>query len=206
MDRKKTNILSQHVYKFIKDHFEKLPGNFFEIGIFNGVGTAYIAATFPNRKIFAVDPFIEDGHTTGASGTRRGRSMPNQREASINNLSPHNNVLLIESRSSEVALYLTAQDIINYNVTWVVIDGSHHYKDVVIDAELARCLIDDKRGIIVFDDLQHNGVMQAYNEFKEKYSFRIVNEQKIGFHESCGILEFSGIVRNSAILEFIGKE
>lgn len=182
-------ILSAHVYDITKREFSKFNGNYFEIGIFNGQGTAEIANLFPERTIYALDPFIEDGYTLDNSLVSQGENMETQRQAAYRNLGPYANVTIIEMLSSEFAKHLMAEDIIKFNVSWVVIDGSHHYEDVIVDAEMAKLLIDTKQGAIVFDDLQHEGVMQAYEEFKAKYAFRIVGEQLFGFEGSCGVLE-----------------
>lgn len=182
-------ILSAHVYDCTKHDFGKFTGNYLEIGIYNGVGTAEIAHVFPDRKIYAIDPFIEDGYTIDSSRIGTGGKMTTQKDAAVANLLKYDNATLFEMTSKEFATHLMASDIIEYNVSWVVIDGSHHYEDVVVDAELARRLIDRKQGVIIFDDLQHPGVLKAYNEFKEEFGFRICQEFKIGYGESCGVLE-----------------
>lgn len=187
-----TTMLSEHVYTATKAAFPAFEGNYLEIGIFNGIGTADIARTFPDRKIFAVDPFIEDGYTTGASDLERGESLVSHKETAFAHLMPFSNVIIAPMTSKEFDNHLTAQDIIEYNISWVIIDGSHHYEDVCIDGELAKRLIDCKRGGIVFDDLQHPGVLQAYEEFIERYSYRITQHFKLDYNEYCGVVELGG--------------
>jgi hypothetical protein len=189
-----TDILSEHVYTATKAAYPAFDGNYLEIGIFNGIGTADIARTFPDRKIFAVDPFIEDGYTTGASDLERGQSLVSHKETAFSHLMPLGNVIIAPMTSKEFDNHLTAQDILEYNISWVVIDGSHHYEDVRLDAELAKRLIDSKRGAVVFDDLQHSGVMQAYEEFIERYSYRITQHFRLDDNQWCGIVELGGKV------------
>jgi hypothetical protein len=61
------------------------------------------------------------------------------------------------------------------NIGHVLIDGSHHYEDVVIDSELSIKLFNNKPGIIVFDDADLDGVARARKEFHIKYNSKTDN-------------------------------
>lgn len=162
-------ILSAHVYKAVLTSLTEYSGNYFEIGVFNGSGTAILGREYINKIIYAIDPFIEDGHTLDVSNVACGDKMLTQKESCLANIKGLDNILLFETTSKEFSDILTSEMIDDMNISWVTIDGSHHYEDVTIDYELAINLINGKPGIIVFDDLAHKGVRQAYDEFVGKY-------------------------------------
>lgn len=166
-------ILSNHIYNFVLEHLPKISGNYFEIGVFNGAGVANVGRKITDKIIYAIDPFIEDGFTTNASGKNLGDDMPNQRDACYENINGLDNVVLFECTSESFADTLTDEMILDMNIGCVTIDGSHHYKDVSIDFDLAIRLIGNKSGVIIFDDLAHIGVRQAYYEGILKYLDRI---------------------------------
>jgi hypothetical protein len=169
-DAPKDEILSLHVYQASAEYLESVPGNYLEIGVFNGIGTATIAELFPDKKIYAIDPFIEDGHTGTGD---RGIALNPQREAYYENAEGKDNMTIFETTSDEFAKTLTDEKIAEYNIDWVVVDGSHHYEDVTVDYHLAMRLIGDRPGVIVFDDLGHSGVQQAVDEFLIEYKDQI---------------------------------
>lgn len=163
------SVLSSHVYQAAFDLFRSFPGNYFEIGVFNGVGIAELGRRNPDRIIYAVDPFIEDGFTVGASKEEKGNPMPNQKEACYNNIKDLDNVVLFNTTSKNFSSMLTDEMVSDMNINWVTIDGSHHYEDVVVDYHLAVKLINGKPGVLVFDDMAHIGVERAFNEFIDDY-------------------------------------
>jgi predicted O-methyltransferase YrrM len=166
-------LLSAHVYTAAEQFLGKLPGNYLEIGVFNGVCTAQLGRNFESKIIYAIDPFIEDGYTLGASHVAQGQSMPNQRDACHKNIDGLENVVLFEMTSKEFADILTDEMISDMDISWVTIDGSHHYDDVTVDYKLAMRLIGSRQGVIVFDDMAHIGVRRAYYEFMAEYADRI---------------------------------
>jgi len=50
---------------------------------------------------------------------------------------------------------------------------------VVNDYQLAMTVIDRKEGLVVFDDIQVDGVRQALNEFTIEYADRIEKTESI---------------------------
>lgn len=166
-------LLSAHVYTAAEQFLGKLPGNYLEIGVFNGVGTARLGRGFTSKIIYAIDPFIEDGYTVGASRVEQGQPMPSQRDACHNNIQGLDNIILFEMTSEDFVSILTDEMVTDMNISWVTIDGSHHYNDVVIDYKLAMRLIGDRAGVIVFDDMAHIGVRRAYYEFMAQYAERV---------------------------------
>jgi hypothetical protein len=166
-------VLSGGMYTFIHDSLPELSGDYFEIGVFNGAGFAEVARKNPDKICYAVDPFIEDGHTVNASQVSTGDKMLTQKQNFETNTAGLINVVLHETTSKEFLATLT-EDNMPKNIGMIVIDGDHHYEHVVIDFELAMKLIGNRRGTIVVDDTDVSGVMQAYTEFVKANDGRII--------------------------------
>lgn len=172
-------ILSPHVYVPIQQNLERFPGNYLEIGLFNGIGFVEVARAFPNKICYGVDPFIEDGNTIGGSRKNTGERITDQFETVHERIKGYNNIRLHITTSHEFKDSLSKEKIAEYNISCVLIDGNHHYEYVVNDYELAMLTIGDKPGIIIFDDLKIDDVQRAVNEFKEKYANRIQSSTDI---------------------------
>jgi len=147
--------------------------NYLEIGVFDGDSIAGIAQRHPNKTVYAIDPFIEDGNTVHTTNVERGNSMPKQKENTYKNIKDLSNIVLFETTSGDFAKLLTDEMITDMNVGWVLIDGSHYYEDIVVDMHMAMRLIGDKPGGIVFDDVNLPGVGQAYREWLEIYKDQV---------------------------------
>ena len=147
--------------------------DYLEIGVFNGDSVAGLARQFPSKIIYGIDPFIEDGYTTHTSNVERGSIMSTQKQTAHNNTKDLSNVVLFETCSIDFATMLTDEMVVDMNVGWVLIDGSHHYNDVVVDMHLAMRLIGERAGGIVFDDVNVPEVGQAYQEWLEIYKDQI---------------------------------
>ena len=182
------DILSNHCYQddAVTIAMRETHGNYLEIGTFNGVGAANIAKLYANKTIYVVDPFIEDGHTTGASGVGHGSHMSTQKQNALNNFKDLSNVVLYEQTNNQFASTLTDEIVDQMNVGWVLIDGSHHFNDVVTDYNIAIRLIGNKSGVSVFDDLRVFDVANAYNQFQTEFGFRVHDFVWIG--DGSGIL------------------
>jgi hypothetical protein len=180
--------LSTHCYtdNAVTDNLRELEGNYLEIGTFNGTGAAGIARQYPNRTIYVVDPFIEDGNTVDESKTTRGNKMPTQKSNALQNFGPLSNVVLFEQTSDDFAKQTTDDTLAGMNVRWVLIDGSHHFEDVVVDYNLAMRLLGNRSGIIVFDDLRVFDVANAYNQFQTEFGYRVQEFVWVG--NGAGIL------------------
>lgn len=153
--------LATKFYNNILNHLAKVEGNFFEIGTFNGYGAARIAERFPDKKIYVVDPFIEDGHT----GYTVNSALTSQRRNALNNLKDHDNVVLFEMRS-DIFKEKWIEEV--ENIIVVFIDGSHHYDDVKNDLEVASQIL-NIGGQIFVDDYQIPDVRKACLEFLDSY-------------------------------------
>jgi hypothetical protein len=168
--QKINDILGKHLYTTLIDTLTSTEYNSLEIGVFNGAGTALIGLTFPNKTIYAIDPFIEDGNTNWITEAGEGNQLDIQRQNCYNNIKDLPNVVLFETTSEEFNKKLTEKMVNEMNVGWVIIDGDHNYEPVTIDYELAIKIINKKKNSgIIFDDITLPGVKKAINEFLEKY-------------------------------------
>ena len=185
------NVLSGQVYDYVCAKLPKIDGNYFEIGVFNGTGFARVAGENLEKKCYAVDPFIEDGHTNNSSGTNTGLYMTQQKQNFLENTKELLNVTLHEMTSTEFANQLTDQLVNDMNISIVTIDGDHHYEHVVKDFDIAARLLNNLGGQIVVDDTDVTGVSQAFSEFKQKFANRITEEVDAG--GPTRVLFFKGI-------------
>ena len=157
---------------FIKSVLGNFQGNYLEIGVFNGELISELGQQFTDRKIIGIDPFIEDGNTVTITNAIKGGKINTQRQNTLNAISDKPNVTLFEMTSKDFLGQLTQEQIDEFNINIVLIDGSHWYDDVVIDFEISRRLINTKPGIIVVDDIGPGmpEVERAKEEFKAQHS------------------------------------
>lgn len=166
--------LGDHLYDYVSNHLDNYPGNYLEIGVFNGDGFSSIANKFPNKICYAIDPFIEDGHTEHSTGVTQGDSLLTQKENFIINTKDLKNIVHYQVTSVNFYNQLEASQIEQMDISVIVIDGSHHYNDVVNDCKLSIKLLSKRKlGLIIFDDLHVEGVRQAYDEFCREYKNNI---------------------------------
>jgi hypothetical protein len=168
-----TNSLGPHLYDKIISMSTEIEGNYLEIGTYNGSGVSTIAKKLLEKKIYVIDPFIEDGNTQRLSNTPLYEKMNSVKNEFLNNTKGLDNIHHFENTTEEVSTTLTPEEILNMNVSMILIDGDHHTDFVTIDYEFAMNLIGEKSGFIIFDDLHVPDVMLAYENFIEKYKNRI---------------------------------
>lgn len=184
-------MFCEPAHHFFRNHSIGSPCNILEIGVFNGDSIANLADVFPNKTIYGIDPFIEDGYTTDHTGVGKNSFMNAQYANTLENIKNYPNAILFNTTSEDFYNQLTKKQINKMNVSWVLIDGSHHYTDVAIDVKLAIDLIGDKPGGIVFDDVNLSGVGKAYQEFLITYNNKIAPPQDLyGAHPGHIIAHF----------------
>ena len=179
-------MLCQTVYRFLLENLQNFLGNHLDIGVFDGDGIAELAQAYPNKTIYGVDPFIEDGNTVALTGVNRGEDMASQEDRTKNRLSNYQNAFLSIVTAEDFLKLLTAEQIDTMNINSVFIDGSHWYEDVLIDMQLAVKLIGNNKGIITFDDLNNAEVKKAYDEICITYKDLITKFHTI-YEDSNGI-------------------
>ena len=158
--------LSRTFYDVIESNMALCSGNFLEIGTFNGAGAARVADKFPDRIIYVVDPFIEDGHTGGTKGD----ILTQQRYNAQANFKGKDNIKLYDMTSLKFKDHHLDEI---QDICIVFIDGSHHYDDVTVDFEIARKVLPNG-GLALVDDLHISDVVQALNEAIESGDFEEV--------------------------------
>lgn len=151
-------------------------GDYLEIGCYNGVFISKLAIRFPERVIIGIDPFISDGHTEEPIGT----ILSEVEQNFLKNTSGLRNIKHFRETTKEFYERGDFKDI--QNVSCVYIDGSHHYKDIVIDIDLLNKINNNHIKKIVFDDININDVIAAIEYFKIKYNDRIVGEERNNFY------------------------
>lgn len=166
-------MLARNAFNFFVGHLNSTPGNYLEIGVYNGDGCFELANRFKDKKIFCIDPFLEDGYTTHISGVKKGNTLINQRTKALEFFSQCENINFFETTSLDFFNKLTDADVELYNIDSVFIDGDHSHEGASIDYKLAMTVIGNKAGVIVFDDTNLPGVISAINNFKIEYSSRI---------------------------------
>jgi hypothetical protein len=153
-------ILNPHLYNFASANLGKFSGNYLEIGIHNGFGAAMLAKQFApgnpytlDKQIYAVDPFVDNGV-----------ALEKSRHSAMENISTCGNLTWFDTTSAEFARDLTDEAVVKYNVSWITIDGSQLYEDLVNDYRLAVRLLNGRVGVIVFNDYANTVVKQACDE------------------------------------------
>lgn len=152
-------------YNFLKSEIKRFNGNYLEIGIFDGDLISSLAGDNPNKKFYGIDPFIEDGYTIHTTKVFAGNTMVSQKEIALSKLDRLSNLKYYVETSLEFLNKLTDEQSNDLDVDIVLIDGSHWYKDVIVDIEISLKLIKNKKGVIIFDDLHVPEVLKACNEF-----------------------------------------
>jgi len=175
-------------YNFLHQVLATSDLNYLEIGVFNGDGIAGLAKAYPEKQMYGIDPFIEDGYTMAHTGVARGEVATDQKTNTMDNIRNVTNIALSNLTSVQFSEWLTDTFVERMNIGWVLIDGSHHYEDVANDITMAMRLIGSKSGGIVFDDVGLASVGKAYQEFLVKYAGKYSPAMDIYTQEPGNIL------------------
>ena len=112
-------MLASSVYNFFKEKLKETDHNYFEIGVYFGDGVHELAKDFPDKKIYCVDPFIEDGFTVLDSNIEKGQILNSQRENALKLFGECSNIIFHETTSQQFLRNLTKQQINEFNVSAV---------------------------------------------------------------------------------------
>jgi len=157
--------LGKHLYDYVIANLKDYPGNYLEIGVFTGDGFATVADYYRQKTCYAIDPFIEDGYTKELTSMNEGDSLVAHKKSFIDNTHGLSNIVLYEDTSVNFYSALTKTLAETMSISMILIDGSHHYQDVVSDYKLSLELLKiNKKGTIVFDDLHVSDVRKAFDE------------------------------------------
>lgn len=190
------SILCGAGFSFFQSYLPKIPGNYLEIGVYEGDSLRDLSSVVPSKRLFGVDPFIEDGYTSHATGNSRGGHNQTQQSITEKNLEGRNNVMLHKITSKEFSEGLTEAAAQHLDITAVLIDGSHHYEDVSLDFALAKKLIGNKPGVIVTDDICGvPDVLRAYREFLANNKDIITHEKQL----QLGYIEYENMTPGNQV-------
>jgi hypothetical protein len=167
-------ILSGGGYRYFREHLDDLPGNYLEIGVFEGVMLRELATLFPNKMFYGIDPFIEDGNTSGHNGGYgKGEVTLKQMWLAHENLDNLPNVKLFEQTSRSFFAERSHHDLQNMGVTSVFVDGNHSYEEARNDIFNSLRLLKDG-GVILIDDAGLPDVKKAIFEVVSTYHDKMI--------------------------------
>ena len=190
-------IFTPGILEHFTNNMKNYDGNYLEIGVFNGTSIASLSETYPNKKIYGIDPFLEDGCTSHLTNISQGQPLVNQKENTLNQIKDKANIVLFEMTSKSFVETLNSEKIKELNINAVFIDGDHHYEHVKNDYELALSLIGNKSGLIVFDDTHISDVSIACSEFEIIIGSRIISKKSIrDLHSNCAMFTIKANIKN----------
>ena len=139
---------------------------YLEIGSYDGEGIAMLSNKFPDKTFYSIDPFIEDGHTSG-NGVGKGDLFTAIREVFYNNTKDCDNVFHFDM-TDEAFLKGKLYELIEPDVLFI--DGNHSFEYVTLDLQLAELFAKKKTLFVVMDDTVNiEGVVTALAEFKLRH-------------------------------------
>jgi len=153
--------LISNSYRFFSKYLSEYPLGHLQIGVFDGYCFAELARQFPAKPFYAIDPFIEDGHTSHLTNRKQGDAIPVQEAEFMRNTADLSNVKLFRQKS------LDFRSEPGMEIDSILIDGSHHYVDVARDIQIMMELFRGKSHCVAyFDDYDNrvHGVVKAVNE------------------------------------------
>ena len=158
-------ILASEAFKFFYEYLDETPGNYLEIGVFEGYMLRELAKLYPVKMFYGIDPFIEDGHTSGHNGgVPTGEFMHDQCAIAHRNTEDVPNIKLFQEPSRLWGARKTDVDLCRMDVTAVFVDGNHSYEEAVNDLLIAERLL-CYGGVMYVDDAELPSVKKALTEF-----------------------------------------
>jgi predicted O-methyltransferase YrrM len=145
------------------------PESIFEIGTFNGRTSYHMAANTPlNTNIITLDlPKTEMANTALRikSGEKKFINKDRSGEYFMDTeMNKKITQIYADSAQADYTPY-------NNKMDFIFIDGSHSYEYVISDTQVARKLLRNGKGLILWHDYGWNEVIQALNEFYENDPF-----------------------------------
>ncbi len=157
-------ILSRGSYDALLEEIPKYPGNYLEIGVYEGDMLRFFARQFPLKTFYGVDPFISDPDTIGHHGVPVGERLELQRVIAHENFFGIENIIFFEQTSASFAADMTDAELEAMNISIIYVDGRHTYADTLNDLILgARCL---KKGGLIYVDDHTIETVEAMNQFR----------------------------------------
>jgi len=183
-------IMIEFMHKIVEDY----DGNYLEIGCYDGVALktmSLLDSHAADRRYYGIDPFLGDYFVPHGNlseeDSKNGKflPMPEQRKNLYENISDCENITFFETTSEKFLNSKTNKEMEDLNVTTVFIDGCHHREYIKIDCMLAVTLIGQKRGAIIFDDMEHPEVSEVVREFLDFLEMHRYNFKSLGCFSSA---------------------
>ena len=170
-------ILSMDSYKVLLEQLPNWPGNYLEIGVYQGDMLRDFALRWPDKTFYGIDPFISDFGTVGHTGVPEGERMEVQREKAKENFMDVPNIIFFEQTSESFSFQNTDEELVKMGVSVVYVDGAHSYEHTLNDLYLSERLIPGN-GLIYIDDWDLPEVLEATNDFIPEMKHRIQTHDK----------------------------
>lgn len=164
----KGEALSTAFHDPVREFLNTYPGNYLEIGVYQGHFLATLCGEYPDKYFFGIDPFISDGCVPGEKGS----AIPEVEEIALHNILQTANGNLIKSTTENFLKSDIVESVLG-RVSCILIDGSHHYEDIVHDLELVLKISNNLKKAVFFDDTLVEDVAKAKLELIKKLEHRI---------------------------------
>lgn len=169
---KNGTILTQGYCDLVFEWLQEHTGSYLEIGSYCGVFLYNLNIFFPKIKKYSIDPFIADGYT----GEEKGTYLKTVYRSFLKNTKKIKNHTHWKQTTETLLKNETYKKI--KNLTCVLIDGSHHYNDVLIDLNFVK-LATKKKTLIIMDDYNIPGVEKAIEDIPTIFGKENIVDLKI---------------------------
>jgi hypothetical protein len=160
--------LSTAFHNPVREFLNTYPGNYLEVGVYQGHFLATLCSEYQDKSFFGIDPFISDGCVPG----ERGSAIPEIEEIAKHNILQVANGTLIKCTTQDF-LKSDIKDSILEKVSCILIDGSHHYEDIIYDLELVLSISNNFEKAVFFDDMAVPDVAKGAKELISKLENRV---------------------------------
>lgn len=168
-------ILAGDAFKYFWNHLADIPGNYLEMGVFEGYMLRALADRFQDRMFYGIDPFIEDGNTSGHNdGVQKGETTWKQMVQAHSNLDHVRNVTLFQQTSRQWAALIPYENLHAMEIGAVFVDGDHSYEEALNDMIIGAQAL-SRGGVMYVDDIGLPSVAKAAGEFAVTEHERLVN-------------------------------
>lgn len=151
----------------IRDWLKLNGGDYLEIGSYYGVFMSELAEEFPNSIFYSIEPFVTNAYAT----EDKEKLQKEVKEYFIHNTESFKNITHWELTTKE-CLEKEYNKFL-YDVSCVLVDGSHHYENICIDINFINNICTDREIMVIFDDLHVEDVLLAIKHFELIFNKRL---------------------------------
>lgn len=144
------------------------PGDYLEIGCYYGVFFSQVAELIKEQGIaYGIDPHIADGWTGQPAGT----ILSDIKTKFLYNIEGLANVVFWSKTTKQSFEDKNYNKIAN--LSCVLVDGSHHYDDLITDIDFLLSVKQNRDILVYFDDLHIPDVIRGIQYFSDKLITKI---------------------------------